>query len=164
MTAAALAAIRDNVRDFCHALSAFAWRGPEHETFLAAIFHGTLQGLWPSARHCMRRKVGSHGRKDRRILRQRAITARRKAWRIAGKLAACVKKWTCHRGRRHEICRGLHAGAECHYPGRGSRPEVLEVRIYTAPTILCVLCAKMLINCGIARIWYDQPYPTGFLP
>ena len=43
-------------------------------------------------------------------------------------------------GQRHEICRGLHAELYC-------------------TTHPCVLCSKMLINCGVRHILYAEDYP-----
>ena len=61
-------------------------------------------------------------------------------------------------GQRHELCRGLHAEMNAllqaaHY---GTKVEGATLYCTTYP---CILCAKMLINCGVVRIVADADYP-----
>jgi dCMP deaminase len=61
-------------------------------------------------------------------------------------------------GTQHELCRALHAemNALLQAAKYGIRLEGAEIYTTTQP---CVLCAKMLINVGIRRIYFDGDYP-----
>ncbi len=61
-------------------------------------------------------------------------------------------------GERHELCRGLHAeqNALLQAAIHGVSVRDSEIFITTQP---CIVCAKMLINAGIARIVYEGAYP-----
>lgn len=106
---------------------------------------------------CMRRKVGAIAVKDKRILAT--------GYNGAPQCMAHCQETGCLRekmgvpsGQRHEICRGLHAEQNVIIQA-AVHGLVLEGADLYCTNHPCVLCAKMLINCGIARIWYDQPYP-----
>ncbi len=61
-------------------------------------------------------------------------------------------------GQRHELCRGLHAeeNALLQAARYGTRCE--GAALYTTH-VPCVMCTKMIINCGIRRIAAVEPYP-----
>ncbi len=61
-------------------------------------------------------------------------------------------------GQRHELCRGLHAeeNALLQAARYGTRCE--GGMLYTTH-VPCVMCAKMIINCGIKRIVAVEQYP-----
>ena len=108
---------------------------------------------------CMRRKVGAMAVKDRRILAT-GYNGAPQGMAHCRETGCLREKMGVPSGQRHEICRGLHAEQnviiQAAVPGL-----VLEGADIYCTNHPCVLCAKMLINCGIARIWYDQPYPDG---
>jgi dCMP deaminase len=60
-------------------------------------------------------------------------------------------------GQRHEICRGLHAEqnaiVQAAYEGVCIRDAFLYCT--TAP---CSICLKMIVNAGIRRVYYLEPY------
>ena len=60
-------------------------------------------------------------------------------------------------GERHELCRGAHAetNAIVQAAATGTRTEGAEVYCTHEP---CGLCTKVLINAGIVRIVYAEPY------
>ena len=106
---------------------------------------------------CLRRGVGAILVRDRRILTTGYNGAPRG-------LAHC-KETGCIReekgipsGERHELCRGLHAemNAILQAAIHGIRIEGATLYCTNHP---CVLCAKMLINCGIQRIVTSGDYP-----
>jgi len=60
-------------------------------------------------------------------------------------------------GERHELCRGLHAeqNAIIQAAYHGTRIRGGTLYCTTSP---CSICAKMLINAGIARVVYSEDY------
>ena len=106
---------------------------------------------------CLRRKVGAVLVLDRRILATGYNGA-------PSGLVHCTLE-TCSRGKRQipsgsqqELCRGLHA----------EQNVIIQAALHgvsTKGSILycthkpCSLCAKMIINAGISRIVYQNPYP-----
>ncbi len=63
-------------------------------------------------------------------------------------------------GQRHEMCRGLHAEMNALLQAAIYGVSVEGAVLYCT-TQPCVLCAKMLINAGICRIYMDEGYPDG---
>lgn len=107
---------------------------------------------------CLRRKVGAIIVKDKRILTTGYNGAPRG-------VKSCLEIGKCMRqelgvpsGQRHEICRALHAeqNAIIQAAYHGVQIEGSDIYSTTQP---CVLCAKMLINAGIKKIYYYEEYP-----
>lgn len=106
---------------------------------------------------CIRRSVGAVLVKDKRILATGYNGA-------PSGIAHCSEE-TCLRtmqnipsGQMHELCRGLHA----------EQNVIIQAALYGVSTKgatlycthkPCILCVKMLINAGIVRIVYENPYP-----
>ncbi|WP_031386603.1 deoxycytidylate deaminase [Desulfonatronum thiodismutans] len=61
-------------------------------------------------------------------------------------------------GQRHELCRGLHAEQNVIIQAatHGVRLEGAQIYCTTQP---CLICTKMLINCGVEAIFFEQGYP-----
>lgn len=106
---------------------------------------------------CLRRKVGAIAVKDKRILATGYNGA------PAG-VADCFEVG-CKRqelgvksGERHELCRGLHAEQNVIIQAaiHGISLKGAELYCTNQP---CLICTKMLINCGFAAIHYAEPYP-----
>lgn len=106
---------------------------------------------------CLRRKVGALAVKDKRILATGYNGA------PAG-LEHCLdigclrEKMGIPSGQRHELCRGLHAEQNVIIQAamHGVRLEGAEIYCTTQP---CLICTKMLINCGIVAIVFNNGYP-----
>lgn len=64
-------------------------------------------------------------------------------------------------GTRQEICRAVHAEQnaiiQCALHGVSSKNSTLYVTHQP-----CAICAKILINAGVKRIVYKEPYPDKF--
>lgn len=106
---------------------------------------------------CTRRRVGAVAVKDKRILATGYNGA------PAG-MPHCLDIGCLRRqldipsGQRHEICRGLHAEQNVIIQAAVHGISIRGAEFYCT-THPCVLCSKMLINCGIRRICYAEDYP-----
>lgn len=106
---------------------------------------------------CMRRKVGAIAVKDRRILATGYNGAPQGIPHCEE--TGCLRaKLGIPSGQRHEICRGLHAEQNVIIQAAVHGLVLAGADIYCT-TRPCAQCAKMLVNCGINRIWYEQDYP-----
>lgn len=107
---------------------------------------------------CLRRHVGAVMVSDRRILTT--------GYNGAPKgLAHCAELGGCYReklgipsGERQELCRGLHAEQNAIIQAAVHGVKLENVTLYCT-TQPCVTCAKMLINCDVRRIVYEEAYP-----
>ncbi len=106
---------------------------------------------------CLRRKVGAVAVKNRHILATGYNGA-------PSGLAHCGATG-CQRqlmgvpsGQRHEICRGLHAEQNVIIQAATQGISIAGAAIFCTHHP-CVLCAKMLINCGVCHIYYLDAYP-----
>ncbi|GAB7023883.1 deoxycytidylate deaminase [Salidesulfovibrio brasiliensis] len=61
-------------------------------------------------------------------------------------------------GQRHELCRGLHAEQNVIIQAatHGLCLRGCDIYCTTQP---CLICTKMLINCGVRNIYYAEHYP-----
>lgn len=106
---------------------------------------------------CLRRKVGAIAVLDKRIL------ATGYNGPVSGD-AHCVdigclrEKLQIPSGERHELCSGVHA----------EQNVIIQAAMYGIPikgaTLYCThkpcsICDKMLRNCGITKILWQQAYP-----
>ncbi len=105
---------------------------------------------------CIRRKVGAVIVKDKRILSTGYNGA------PAG-ITHCTNE-TCLRtlnnipsGERHELCRGLHAEQNAIIQAALHGVSINNASIYITNQP-CSICTKMLINSGIKRFIYREPY------
>ena len=109
---------------------------------------------------CMRRAVGAIIVKDRRILAT-GYNGVPTGLRHCSETGCLRQELGVPSGQRHEICRGLHA--EQNAIIQAAR---YGINIFGA-TLYCthqpgVICAKMIINAGIARVVYKEGYPDEF--
>lgn len=110
---------------------------------------------------CLRRKVGAIIVKDKRILTTGYNGAPRG-------VKSCIEIGRCMRqdmdvpsGQRHEICRALHAEQNAVIQAAYHGVQIAGSDVYST-TQPCILCAKMLINAGIKKIYYYEEYPDYF--
>lgn len=106
---------------------------------------------------CLRRKVGAVAVKDKRILATgyngapASLEHCLEAGCLRERLGICS-------GQRHEICRGLHAEQNVIIQAAVHGVCIAGAELYCTNQP-CVMCAKMLINCGIKHIYYTDSYP-----
>lgn len=106
---------------------------------------------------CRRRKVGAIAVKEKRILATGYNGAPRN-------LKDCLETGCLREqmgipsGQRHELCKGIHAEQNVIVQAavHGVSLEGADIYCTNQP---CLICAKMLINCGIRRILFSDMYP-----
>ena len=108
---------------------------------------------------CLRRKVGAVAVLDRHVLATgyNGAPSGLKHCEFTG----CLREQKgVPSGERHEICRGLHAEQNVIIQAAVHGVSLKGATIYVTATP-CVICAKMLINCGILRVVCGEQYPDG---
>jgi dCMP deaminase len=107
---------------------------------------------------CLRRKVGAIIVKEKRILATGYNGAPRGV-RNCLEIGKCLREQRgIPSGERHEICRGLHAEQNAILQASYYGVQIKDSVIYTTNQP-CVMCAKMIINSGIKKIYYFEDYP-----
>lgn len=110
---------------------------------------------------CLSRQVGSLLVRDRRIL----ATGYNGAPSGIGHCPFCVRKLLgIPSGERHEICRGLHAEQNCLIQCARNGVSSADSTIYIFGGTPCIICAKMLINAGVAHVVCSEEYPDRLGP
>lgn len=106
---------------------------------------------------CSRRKVGAIAVKDKRILATGYNGAPRN-------MVDCLEKGCLRQqlgipsGERHELCRGLHAEQNVIIQAAVHGISLQGSTIYCTHQP-CLICTKMLLNCGVAAVFFADPYP-----
>lgn len=106
---------------------------------------------------CIRRKVGAVAVKDKHILATGYNG-------VPAGIAHCLdtgclrEQLQIPSGERHEMCRGLHAEQNVIIQAAVHGISLYGADLYCT-TQPCLICTKMLINCGIKRIYYTEGYP-----
>lgn len=126
-------------------------RLPWPEYFMSIAF------LVSSRATCLRRSVGALAVRDKRILATGYNGA-------PSGLKHCLESGCLRQelkipsGQRHEICRGLHAEQNVVIQAAINGINIVGSDFYCT-THPCVLCAKILINCKIRKLYYADSYP-----
>jgi len=108
---------------------------------------------------CLRRNIGAVVVKDKRIL-STGYNGAPTGLPHCAEVGCLRERLGVPSGERYEICRGLHAeqNALLQAARHGISLEGSTIYSTTEP---CGTCAKMLINAGIRRIVYMEPFPDG---
>lgn len=106
---------------------------------------------------CLRRKVGAVLVKNKQILATGYNGAPTKVEHC--ETTGCLRqKLGVDSGKRHEICRGLHAEQNVVLQAARHGITVEGSTLYITSTP-CSICAKMIINAGIRKIVAYDLYP-----
>ena len=106
---------------------------------------------------CMRRSVGAVIVKDKRLLATGYNGTPRGM--VHCEEVGCLRtKLNVPSGKMHELCRGIHAEQNAVIQAAVHGVSVDGGTLYCTHQP-CVVCTKILINAGIRRIVYANPYP-----
>ncbi len=106
---------------------------------------------------CLRRRVGAVLVHDRRILAT-GYNGAPKGMKHCEETGCLREQLNTPPGERHELCRGLHAEMNALLQAAVYGVRTQGATLYST-TYPCSLCAKMLINAGIARVVAEGEYP-----
>ena len=106
---------------------------------------------------CLRRKVGAVAVKEKRILAT-GYNGAPAAVPHCSETGCLREQQGIPSGERHEMCRGLHAEQNVIIQAAVHGAQIQGASIYCT-TYPCVMCTKMLINCGVVAIYYAHSYP-----
>lgn len=106
---------------------------------------------------CLRRKVGAVAVKDKRILATGYNGAPSKI-RHCLEVGCLRERLGIPSGQRHEICQGLHAEQNVIIQAATHGISLAGAELYCTHQP-CLICSKMIINCGITTIWHAAEYP-----
>ncbi len=106
---------------------------------------------------CLRRHVGAILVKDKRILATGYNGAPQNIRHCLD--IGCIRESKkVPSGERHELCRGIHAEQNLIIQAAYYGISIAESQLYCT-NFPCSICAKMLINAGIRKIFYLDGYP-----
>jgi dCMP deaminase len=105
---------------------------------------------------CLRRKVGAIAVKEKRIL---ATGYNGAPSNISHCLdVGCLREELgVPSGQRHEICRGLHAEQNVIIQAALHGVSIYNAMVFCT-TQPCLICTKMLINCGVRQVYFSERY------
>ena len=106
---------------------------------------------------CLRRRVGAIAVKDKRILAT-GYNGAPSHTRHCLDVGCLRDELRIPSGERHELCRGLHAEQNVIIQCAVHGISMTGSAIYCTHQP-CLICSKMLINCGVQAIWYASGYP-----
>jgi dCMP deaminase len=105
---------------------------------------------------CTRRKVGAILVKDKRILTSGYNGAPSSITHC--KETGCLReRLNVPSGEKHELCRGVHAEQNAIIQAANHGISVKESVLYCTNQP-CSICAKMIINAGIKKVYYKDGY------
>ncbi|HIU64608.1 MAG TPA: cytidine/deoxycytidylate deaminase family protein [Candidatus Avacidaminococcus intestinavium] len=106
---------------------------------------------------CLRRQVGAVIVKDKRIL-STGYNGTPKGLPHCEEVGCLRAQLNVPSGKMHELCRGIHAEQNAIIQAAVHGVSVDGGTLYCTHQP-CVVCTKMIINAGIVRIVYANPYP-----
>jgi dCMP deaminase len=106
---------------------------------------------------CLRRRVGALAVKDKRILATGYNGAPAGVPHCLE--TGCLReRMNIPSGQRHEVCRGLHAEQNVIIQAAVHGISLKGAEIYCTHQP-CLICSKMLINCGTTKVYFLEAYP-----
>ncbi len=106
---------------------------------------------------CIRRKVGAIAVKEKRILAT-GYNGAPSGTSHCLDIGCLREELGVPSGQRHEICRGLHAEQNILVQAATHGVSIKGAEVYCT-TQPCLICSKLLANCGVSHIYYAEPYP-----
>lgn len=106
---------------------------------------------------CLRRQVGAVAVLNKQILAT-GYNGAPVGMRHCGEVGCIRQQQGVPSGERHELCRGLHAEQNVIIQAALHGAKLAGATVYCTHHP-CVVCAKMLINAGVARVVFRGEYP-----
>jgi len=105
---------------------------------------------------CVRRQVGAVVVKEKRMLAT-GYNGPPSGVAHCSEVGCLRSRLGVPSGERHELCRGLHAEQNAIIQAAIHGVSISGADIYCT-NFPCAICAKMLINARIGKIWYVEGY------
>lgn len=105
---------------------------------------------------CLRRSVGSVIVKNKRIL-STGYNGAPTDIRHCSETGCLREKLNVASGERHELCRGIHAEQNAIIQAAFHGVSIKDAALFCT-NLPCSICAKMIINAGIKRIYFQSGY------
>lgn len=105
---------------------------------------------------CLRRSVGALIVKDKRIL-STGYNGAPSGLKHCLEIGCLREKMKIASGERHELCRGIHAEQNAIIQAAFHGVSIRDAVLYCT-NLPCSICAKMIINAGIIKIYYLDGY------
>lgn len=105
---------------------------------------------------CTRRAVGAVLVKDKQILAT-GYNGAPSGIRHCAETGCLREQMNIPSGERHELCRGVHAEQNAIVQAAFYGVSIKDSTLYCT-NLPCSICAKMLINAGIRKIYYKSGY------
>lgn len=106
---------------------------------------------------CLRRQVGAVLVRDKRILAT-GYNGSPRGTAHCLEVGCLREQLGIPSGERHELCRAIHAEQNAIIQAAVHGVAIEGATLYSTVQP-CILCAKMLINCGIKEIHFIEGYP-----
>jgi dCMP deaminase len=116
----------------------------------------TITDLVAKRSTCLRRAVGAVVVKDKRILTT-GYNGAPSGVRHCRETGCLRETLNVASGERHELCRGIHAEQNAIIQAAFHGVSIKGSILYCT-TLPCSICAKMIINAGIKKIYYQSGY------
>jgi len=128
-------------------------RPPWHTYFM------NITSLVASRSTCTRRQVGAIIVRDKRLLTTGYNGAPKGTPHCYEREGGCLREaMGIPSGQRQELCRGLHAEQNAIIQAAAFGVSLQGSELYCTHQP-CVTCAKMIINAGIQRVYFQGSYP-----
>ena len=124
---------------------------PSWETYFMDIAH-----LVAKRSTCRRRAVGALLVKDKRIL-STGYNGAPSGLKHCLDIGCLREELNIASGERHELCRGIHAEQNAIIQAALHGVSIKDATLFCTNQP-CLICAKMLINAGINKVYYHSGY------
>jgi len=105
---------------------------------------------------CLRRSVGAVIVKDKRILTT-GYNGAPSGIRHCLEVGCLREQLNVASGERHELCRGIHAEQNAIIQAAFHGVSIEDSTLFCT-NLPCSICAKMIINAGIKKVYYQSGY------
>ena len=105
---------------------------------------------------CLRRAVGALIVKDKRIL-STGYNGAPTGIKHCIEIGCLREKLNVPSGEKHELCRGIHAEQNAIIQAAYHGVSIKDAALFCT-NMPCSICAKMIINAGIKKIYYHSGY------